>query len=882
MSRSNSNRPVRRQWFLCVFSGVTLCCLTAQAQIYRDPSVPVERRVEDLVGKMTLEEKVRQMQNDAPAISRLGIRAYEYWSEALHGVARGGEATMFPQAIGMAATWDAPLLHAEGETIGLEGRARYNQAQREGNTGRYYGLTFWSPNINIFRDPRWGRGQETLGEDPHLTGTLGAQFIQGIQGTDPKYFQAIATPKHFAVHSGPEPLRHGFNVNPSPKDLFETYLPAFRKAILDARADSVMCSYNAVDGQPACASTMLLSELLRKDWKFDGFVTSDCGAIQDITTGHHFSPDNAHGAALAVKAGTDTTCGNEYIDLVTSVHSGLIAEAEIDTSLKRLFTARMRLGLFDPPAQVTFSRIPISENHSETHQALSLRAARESIVLLKNDGTLPLKQGRGKIAVIGPSATSLIALEGNYKGTPTHPVLPLDGMEAVFGADRIVYAQGSAFAEEAAIPVPRTAFSSGLHAEFFNGSHFEGTPVYKQDDRQIDFDWNAVSPAPGVTPNQFSVRWTGTISAPGAGDYSFQIDDRHCDPSQDKERYTIRIAGHDEFHSTATCEDWGQPRKFFTMHFSDTRPHLFTLEYAHESPRFSAGLTFSWRAPKQVLLDEALQVARDADTVVAFVGLNAWLEGEEMPLHVPGFQGGDRTDLALPEVQNRLLDALAALRKPVVVVLESGSAVTLNDTAQNASAILEAWYPGEFGGRAIAETLSGQSNPSGRLPVTFYSSVAQLPEFSDYSMKGRTYRYFSGKPSYPFGYGLSYTAFNYSSLKLTTVLEAGREQEVTVRVKNTGKAAGDEVVQAYLSYPEQPMAPIRALKSFQRVRLAPNEEKTITLTLSSRDLALVGEDGTHRVTAGKYELWVGGGQPGTGAAGSAASFVIRGSENLPR
>jgi len=831
---------------------------------------------------MTLEEKVRQMQNDAPAIPRLGVPAYEYWSEALHGVARGGEATMFPQAIGMAATWDAPLLHAEGEIIGVEGRARYNQAQREGNTARYYGLTFWSPNINIFRDPRWGRGQETLGEDPHLTGMLGAQFIQGMQGTDLKYFQAIATPKHFAVHSGPEPLRHGFNVNPSPKDLFETYLPAFRRAIVDAKADSVMCSYNAINGEPACANTMLLSDLLRKDWKFGGFVTSDCGAIQDITTGHHFSPDNAHGAALAVKAGTDTTCGNEYVDLVSSVHAGLIAESEIDTALKRLFTARMRLGMFDPPAQVPFSRVPIAENHSEAHQAISLRAARESIVLFRNDGTLPLKQGSGKIAVIGPSATSLIALEGNYKGTPTHPVLPLDGMEETFGAGRIVYAQGSQFAEEVAIPVPRTAFSSGLHAEFYNGNHFEGAPVYARNDRQIDFDWNAVAPAPGVNPNQFSVRWTGTIAVPGAGDYSFQIDDRHCDPSQDKETYAIHIEGQDEFRATATCEDWGQPRKSLTMHFTDARPHSFTLEYTHESPRFSAGLTFSWRAPRQVLLDQALQVAREADTIVAFVGLNAWLEGEEMPLHVPGFQGGDRTDLALPEVQARLLEAIATLGKPIIIVLESGSAVTLSGPAQTANAILEAWYPGEFGGRAIAETLSGQSNPSGRLPITFYSSVDQLPAFGNYSMKGRTYRYFNGKPAYPFGFGLSYTTFQYSPLKLTTKLQATREQKVTVRVKNTGKVRGDEVVQAYLSYPEQATAPMRALKSFQRVNLAPDEEKIVTLTLSPRDLALVDEYGTYRVTAGRYELWVGGGQPGTGATGASTSFNIRGSQTLPR
>jgi len=872
-----------RRLALSTFASANLWCPVAQAQIFRDPNMPIEERVTDLVSRMTLDEKVRQMQNDAPAIPRLGVPAYEYWSEALHGVARGGEATMFPQAIGMAATWDAPLLREEGETIAMEARARYNQAQREGNTDRYYGLTFWSPNINIFRDPRWGRGQETLGEDPFLTGVLGAQFIRGMQGTDDKYFQAIATPKHFAVHSGPEPLRHGFNVNPSPKDLFETYLPAFRRAIVEAKADSLMCSYNAVNGEPACANKMLLGDLLRREWQFGGFVTSDCGAIQDITTGHHASPDNAHGAALAVRAGTDTTCGNEYVDLVAAVHAGLIAETEIDIAVKRLFTARMRLGMFDPPDRVPFSRISMTENHSEEHQALSLRAARESIVLLKNDGVLPLQPGKGKIAVIGPSATSLIALEGNYKGTPTHPVLPLDGMEAVFGVDRIVYAQGSPFAEELPVPVPRTAFVSGLHAEFYNGAPFAGSPAYTRSDKQIDFDWNAVSPAPGVDPNRFSVRWTGTLAVPGIGDYVFQVDDRHCDPSQDKETYTIRIEGHDEFNASSSCEDGGQPRKSFTVHFADTRPHAFTLEYTHESPRFSAGVTFSWRAPGAVLLEEALKAVKQAVTIVAFVGLTAWLEGEEMPLHVPGFQGGDRTEIVLPEAQNRLLNALSALGKPIIIVLESGSAIALNDKEQSANAILQAWYPGEFGGRAIAETLGGLNNPAGRLPITFYSSVSQLPAFDDYAMKNRTYRYFDGKPSYPFGYGLSYTSFQYSGLKLESEhLRASAEQKITVHVKNTGKVAGDEVVEVYLSCPQQPFSPIRSLKGFQRVHLAPNEETTVNLTFSSRDLALVGEDGMYRVTPGRCELWVGGGQPGTAAAGISDSFTIEGSQVLPR
>jgi beta-glucosidase len=415
LARKSSSMPnavscsaLRRLIVLSILGGSALYCLPARAQLYRDPSVPIDKRVDDLVKQMMLEEKVRQMQNDAPAIPRLGVPAYEYWSEALHGVARAGEATVFPQAIGMAATWDADLFHAEGQTIGVEGRARYNQAQREGNTGRYNGLTFWSPNINIFRDPRWGRGQETLGEDPYLTGALGTEFIRGMQGDDPHYLQVIATPKHYAVHSGPEPLRHGFDVDPSKRDLFETYLPAFREAIVDGKADSIMCSYNAVDGKPACANHFLLGDILRRDWGFRGFVTSDCGAIEDITKGHHFTKSNLEGDALAVKAGTDMTCGNEYVELVESVRAGLISEQEIDVSVKRLFTARMRLGMFDPSASVPFSRIPIGENHSPAHQQLSLRAARESIVLLKNDGILPLPGAVRHVAAIGPGATSLI------------------------------------------------------------------------------------------------------------------------------------------------------------------------------------------------------------------------------------------------------------------------------------------------------------------------------------------------------------------------------------------------------------------------------------------------------------------------------------------
>ena len=852
------------------------------APLYLDPSQPFTQRAADLVKRMTLDEKVHQMQNAAPGIPRLGVPSYEYWNEALHGVARGGEATVFPQAIAMAATWDKSLLHAEGNTIGVEGRARFNQAQREGNHDRYFGLTFWAPNINILRDPRWGRGQETLGEDPYLTGVLAAEFVRGIQGDDPHYLQAIATPKHFAVHSGPEPLRHGFDVRPSPRDLNETYLPAFRRTVVEGHAHSLMCAYNAIDGKPACADEELLGKILRGDWGFDGFVTSDCGAIDDITQGHHFTATNVEGAAAAVRAGTDTACAfkDEYLDLSEAVRQHLLPESQLDVSLTRLFTARMRLGMFDSPDQVPFWSISPGENHSQAHRELALRAARESVVLLKNDGILPITSLTTRIAVIGPSATSLIALEGNYKGTPTAPVLPLDGMESEFGAARVTYAQGAPFVDTIALPVPRTVFGAGLQAQYFSGANFERL-IFTRTDRQIDFDWNATAPAPGVPANAFSVRWTGLLQVPAAGDYSFEVSDRRCDPSEDHETYLLRIEGTEDFHANSTCEDFGQPRKSVTIHFADTQSHRFTFEYTHQSPRFSAGVTLSWKAPTQALRDEAVAAARNVDVVVAFVGLVPWLEGEEMPVHIPGFNGGDRTTLSLPESQIRLLTALAGTRKPLVVVLETGSAVTLGPVAGSAGAILAGWYGGERGGQAIAEVLRGSVNPSGRLPMTWYASVDQLPAFADYAMKGRTYRYFAGRPQYPFGYGSSYSHFTYSDLKITrTPLTAGVAQEVTVAIHNASDRAGAEVAQLYLSA-SLAGTPQRSLKGFERIDLGPGETKSVRFELSPRDLAFAGDDGRLRIVPADYRLWVGGGQPDTGAAGLAGHFRVTGREVLP-
>ena len=852
---------------------------------YLNPSLPIAQRVNNLVSRMTLAEKVRQMQHTAPAIPRLHVPSYDWWNEALHGVARSGYATMFPQAIGMAATWDTDLIHREGRVISTEARAKYNQAQRQGNHSIYFGLTFWSPNINIFRDPRWGRGQETYGEDPFLTSQLGMKFVRGVQGNNPKYLEAVATPKHFDAYSGPEPLRHGFNAKVSAHDLESTYLPAFRATLLNAHADSTMCSYNAVNGFPSCASPFLLQKTLRDEWGFHGYVTSDCGAVEDIFNGHHFAPDLEHASALAVKAGTDTTCGNEYVTLVKAVKDGLVKQSVIDTAVKRLFTARMRLGMFDPKADVPFSRIPMSQVNSPAHRELALRAARESMVLLKNNGILPLKPGVKTIAVIGPNAEYLPAIEGNYHGTPPHPVLPIDGMLKQFaGKAKILYAQGSPHVSEFPSPVPRTAFhpaagsgATGLKAEYFSNANFSGKPALTRTDPQIQFNWDAAAPAPGISMKAFSVRWTGTLTPPGQGEYTFGIHGPDCYPCEDHEAFKVYLDGKLMLSSTSFNR---KPKPgTFKVHFTDVKPHSIRVDYSHRAPLFGAGVTFDWKAPIEVQRERAVRVAKQADVVVAFVGLSPHLEGEEMHINIPGFDGGDRTNLQLPQVQKALLHALAATGKPLVVVLLNGSALAVNWAQQHAAAILDAWYPGEAGGTAIAETLDGQNNPAGRLPVTFYKSVNQLPPFTDYSMKNRTYRYFTGEPLYGFGYGLSYSSFAFSNIQLSTYsVKAGRPLTVEADVKNTSRVAGDEVAELYISYGHRADAPIRALKGFQRVHLAPGQTRRVSFTLDPRDLSLVSETGVPTVEPGNYTVFVGGSQPGNGATVASAAFEITGSK----
>ena len=846
---------------------------------YLDPSLPVEQRVNDLVSRMTLEEKASQMQDVARAIPRLGIPAYNWWNEGLHGVARSGHATVFPQAIGLAATWDTDLIHRMADVISTEARAKYNDAVQHGNTGRYYGLTFWSPNINIFRDPRWGRGQETYGEDPFLTSRIGVAFVTGLQGDDPKYLKVVSTSKHFAVHSGPETLRHREDVPVSPHDFADTYAPAFRATVMEGHADSVMCAYNSVRGEPACANQFLL-DTLRNKWGFKGYVVSDCWAIHDIHQGHGFVLTLEQAAALSVKAGTDLSCGPEYASLPFAVENRLLTAADVDLAVKRLFEARFRLGMFDPPESVPWSKLTIADNDTPAHRQLALEAARKSIVLLKNEhNTLPLKSSVKTIAVVGPNADSLPVLLGNYAGTPSAYTTILEGIRKRFRGAKIITAIGAPLTETSALTIPTSAFLPktpggmqygnvipchgtplpGLTTEFFNNTTLSGSPVFTRTDSSVNFEWNNVSPAQGVPAQNFSIRWCGNLVPPADGDYRLGVDtDGGSRLFLDEKKIIDDWAPHGERTMTTL------------VHLQAGHAYPIRMEYFHHGWESTARLL--WLPPN--LIQEAVAAARSADAVIAVVGLTAQLEGEESENSDPGFFGGDRLDLDLPKPQEQLLESLASAGKPLIVVLTTGSAVAVNWAQEHAAAILEAWYPGEEGGTAVADVLSGDYNPAGRLPVTFYKSAAQLPPFGSYSMNGRTYRYFTEQPLYPFGYGLSFSSFNYSDAKITPAqVGAGTPVTASVHVTNSSPVAGDEVVELYLSHPGIDGAPIRSLAGFQRVHLAASGSQTVTFTLHDRELSTVDDKGVRSVVPGTVEVWIGGGQPISGPSQPATKGV---------
>ncbi|MFZ1141255.1 MAG: glycoside hydrolase family 3 C-terminal domain-containing protein [Candidatus Sulfotelmatobacter sp.] len=856
---------------------------------YKDPGLPLEQRVNDLVSRMTLEEKVSQLTHVADAVPRLGIPGYNWWNEGLHGVARAGAATVFPQAIAMAATFDEPLMRQIGDVISSEFRAKYYATvHQDGSADWYKGLTVWSPNINIFRDPRWGRGQETYGEDPYLASRMGVAFVEGLQGNDPKYFKTVATPKHFAVHSGPESTRHAVDIEASRHDIEDTYLPAFRATVIEGKAGSVMCAYNSLNGQPACVNHMLLTEHLRGDWGFKGYVVSDCGAVTDVSQGHHYAKSVAEGFAAALKGGTDLDCvspGHSVaVDrdaLLQAVHQGSLSESDVDRALHRLFRARFQLGMFDPPEIVRYSKIRSAENDSLAHRQLALKAARESIVLLKNrDGFLPLRKKYRTIAVIGPNADSLDALVGNYNGTPSHPVTVLAGIRKRFPQSKVVYVEGTGLIGPAnqTVPAPalytnRSRAKHGLKAEYFSNPKLEGSAVLTRTDANVNFVWGFSGVSPQLAKN-YSVRWTGVLV-----------------PSESAE-YVMGFTGQDGYRvwldDQLIVEDWTTHRPATTstkqIHLEKGHSYSIKIEYFQTVRGAEARLTWSIPGRQE---QQAIEAARHADLVLVAMGLTARVEGEEMNVHADGFSGGDRTSIDLTRPQQELLELIVAAGKPAVLLLLNGSALAVNWADENVPAIIEAWYPGGQGGTAISEALAGDFCPGGRLPVTFYKSADQLPLFDDYSMAKRTYRYFDGEPLYPFGFGLSYTSFAYSDVKVDKdSVPADGSVKVSADVTNTGSMAGDEVVQLYLTHTGVAGVPIRALQGMERVHLARGAKKTVSFTLQDRALSIVDEAGKRRIVPGDVEVWIGGGQPVTRSSlpkpsGVTTRFSIVGEATLP-
>lgn len=847
---------------------------------FLDTRLSAEQRASDLVHRMTLEEKATQLVNQARSIPRLGVPAYDWWSEALHGVARDGT-TEFPEPIGLAATFDAPAIHRMAGVIGVEGRIKHGLAGAQGHSNIFEGLDFWAPNVNIFRDPRWGRGQETYGEDPFLTGRMAVEYVSGLQGDDPRYFLAISTPKHFAVHSGPEPTRHFADVDVSRHDQEDTYLPAFRAAVVEGHAGSVMCAYNAGNGEPACASRFLLEHTLRGAWGFKGYVVSDCGAVRDIFSGHHYRATQAQASAISLERGMDNECvdfldkvtdDHDYRPYIEAVQQGYLSEASVDTALIRLFSARIRLGMFDPPALVPYAKLEKSRLDSAPHREMARRLAAESMVLLKNDGVLPLRSVK-RIAVVGPLAEQTPVLLGNYNGIPSHTVSVLEGLKAEFPDARIDYVPGTQFLSTHGNEVPAAAFTTpegkpGVQVEYGLGTGIgsPSTPLFSRTEAAISLG-KATVPKELRGKSAFSVHWRGFLVPPATGDFMVGM----------RSDGFARVA----LEGKPFVQVAGPGANLSRVHLVSGHPVSIDVEYGQTSNRDPEAVLI-WEPVTEGIDPAAAAAAKAADVVVAVVGITSRLEGEEMPVEQPGFSGGDRTNLDMPAAEEDLVQAVTAVGKPVVVILLNGSALGVTWEKEHANAILEAWYPGEEGGAAIAETLSGRNNPAGRLPVTFYRDVHQLPHFEDYSMRGRTYRYFDGEPLWPFGYGLSYTRFGYSQLGLPKgAIKAGDPLDVSVMVTNTGSVAGDEVVQLYLHFPNVPGAPIRALRGFRRVSLEPGRSQRVEFHLQSRDLSMVTEAGDIIVAEGKYTLSVGGGQPAADIPSVAAGFEVTGQVVLP-
>jgi len=813
---------------------------------YKNTNLSFDARAHDLVSRMTLQEKVSQIVHDAKAIARLDIPAYNWMNECLHGVANmEGYATVFPQAIGMAASFNRDLMFKAASAISDEARAMHHNGIRNAEEGYVCGLTFWSPNINLFRDPRWGRGQETYGEDPYLTGQMAVSFIKGLQGNDPKYLKTVATAKHYVVHSGPEELRHEFNTLSNERDFWESYMPHFITAIQEASVESVMCAYNRLNGESCCGSDYLLNELLREQLGFKGYVVSDCGSVSDIYDGHHLADSFTEAAVLALKSGVDLNCGRAmtfpYAKLQQAVNKGILDESYIDTAAYRLMLARFKLGMFDPPEMVPFSKIPADVIDSDEHKTIALQMAKESIVLLKNENNLlPLSKKIKKVAVIGPNADVHQVLYGNYNGIPSNPVSILEGIQKKLPESKVLFSKGCQLVEnngfKTSIPLKYLLTpdkEKGLLASYYPNQDFSGEPLHTRIAKEITLSDEFGPPFEDLKINNFSVRWEGYISFPetasykidagGFPHYKIYIDDKLV-KKNNKNAEFIKLEGN--------------------------KLYKIRIDFVSDSDRFFFVLAHS--VDNTSLQRNALKIAAEADAVILAVGLSNLLEGEDL----------DREQIELPQIQQKLIEKVLELDKPTVLVILSGAPVAFDEKVLNTPAILQAWNPGQSGGTAVGDVVFGDYNPGGRLPVTFYKSTAQLPPFEDYSMEDRTYRFLKGEPLYPFGYGLSYTRFAYSDLEAPESIEAGEKIELSVKVKNTGNVAGDEVVQVYVKDVKASVrVPVHSLQDFKRIYLKPGEIKTVKFNLLPKQIALLNDDMEWMVEPGEFLISAGGRQP---------------------
>lgn len=836
-----------------------LLLLTGCGQVtYKNASLSPEERAELLLKELTLEEKVSLMMDGSKPVGRLGIKPYNWWNEALHGVARAGLATVFPQPIGMAASFSPEAVYEVFNAVSDEARAKNTYYASQGSYERYQGLTMWTPTVNIYRDPRWGRGIETYGEDPYLTSRMGVEVVKGLQGgNDGRYDKLHACAKHFAVHSGPEWNRHEFNAeNIKPRDLHEIYLPPFEALVKEGKVKEVMCAYNRFEGDPCCGSDRLLMQILRDEWGFDGIVLSDCGAIADFYNdrGHKTHPDAESASASAVLSGTDLECGSSYKALVEAVKQGKIDEKVVDVAVKRLLAARFALGEMDEPEKVSWTKIPFSVVASAKHDSLALDIARKSMTLLMNKKEiLPLKRGGLTVAVMGPNANDSVMQWGNYNGMPSHTVTILDGVRKALGTDdKLIYEQGCGWVErtliQSAFSLCQSTDGPGFSARYWNNVTREGEPVTTtQVTTPFQFCTSGATVfAPGVNLTDFSATYQSIFTPEQSGEVVFEV---YAYGSG-----RLRINGEEV---RGFSNKHGGRKSTYNLKVQAGKPYDIELDF--EYLRSDAQLNFDLGFKKEVDINKSVERVKDADIVIFAGGISPSLEGEEMGVNLPGFKGGDRTDIELPAVQRELITALERAGKKVILVNCSGSPIGLEPETEKCEAILQAWYPGQAGGTAVAEVLFGDYNPAGRLPVTFYRNVSQLPDFEDYSLAGRTYRYMTQTPLFPFGYGLSYTIFEYGQMVLDKVkMGTGQTLKLTIPVTNKGGRNGEEVVQVYLKKHDDAEGPNRALRAFKRVTIPAG--KTVNVEFELKDKALEWwdkESNTMRICTGAYDIMVG-------------------------